>query len=254
MKILDIDLDFFLQKKAHSTVTSKRRLNKNEYKCWEKEDAIRFLEENCGLSKSKKIPGRYFIHHVEVFHFLKEIQKTYNFNVRFSIDHVDAHADLGLGDASYNYISAEILHMPLAERHEIKQFNGWYGLSSGNYLAFAIACRWISELKYINNKDWFNDLQSFHFRDLNPESKIIELKKYHDEDIQKMINNGDFYSKALTIKPLELEPAIPFEKIEYENFRNEETYDYILLTQSPGFTPKTADALIEVIKEYMLII
>lgn len=253
MKILDIDLDFFLLRKANSTVTSERRLNKNDYKCWERQDVIRFLEENCGLSTSKKIRGKYFIHHVEVFHFLKEIQMKNNFNVRFSIDHVDAHADLGLGDASYKYISGEILHMPLAERHIIKKLNGRDGLSSGNYLAFAIACRWISNLKYINNKDWFDDLQPFHFRDFNPESEIIELKKYYDDDIWKMINNGDFYSKALTIKPLDLEPPIPFEKIEYENFRNEKTYDYILLTQSPGFTPRTADALIDVIKEYMAI-
>lgn len=252
MKILDIDLDFFLLRKAHSTVTSKRRLNKNEYKCWEEQDVIRFLEENCGLSKSKKLSGRYFTHHVEVFHFLKEIQKTNKFNVQFSIDHVDAHADLGLGDASYKHISGKILHMPLTERHKIKLFNGYLGLSSGNYLAFAIACQWISELKYINNKDWFNDLPQFHFRDFDINTNIIELKKYHDKDIQKMIDHGDLYQQALTIKPLEIEPAVPFQRIDYENFKNEETYDYILLTQSPGFTPKTADALIEVITEYMI--
>src|SRR5258706_5183943 len=109
IKILDIDLDFFLNNKHIGVVTSVRRLNKNEYKLWAATEVEAFLENNCGLSKQRAIQGRYFVHHVEAFYFMRNLQENSDFSCQFIIDHVDAHGDLGTGDASYKYIASEIL-------------------------------------------------------------------------------------------------------------------------------------------------
>ncbi|MGZ3858134.1 MAG: hypothetical protein ACXVLT_13145 [Flavisolibacter sp.] len=113
MRILDIDLDFFLNDKAHSSVTSTNRLDEAEYIPWQRKDVKCFLENNCGLNSDRRIPGKKFIHHIEVFNFLRSLQEQNKFQLQFSIDHVDAHADLGMGDSSFVYISAQILTLPL---------------------------------------------------------------------------------------------------------------------------------------------
>lgn len=252
MRVLDIDLDFFLHRKAtHISITNTKRLGKKEYRCWTKKDTVRFLEERCGLSSTNKIPGKVFTHHDEVFYFLKGLQQKNNSELQFSIDHVDAHADLGMGDTSYRFIASDILHRTVSDRSDIQVFNGYEGLSAGNYLAFAIACRWISGLNYINKTEWQNDLPIFLFRNLNPATNVIELKKFHGYQIDQMISSGDFYKKALEIQPLELEPAVPFKKIDYNSFLSDGKYDYIFLTQSPAYTPASADQLIPLIKNYI---
>ena len=66
---------------------------------------------------------------------------------RFHVTHVDAHGDVGYGDPSYVYLMTELLFLGLKERDSPK--TGDRGLAESNFLAFAIACRWISELVYV---------------------------------------------------------------------------------------------------------
>ncbi|MBP7107739.1 MAG: UPF0489 family protein [Chitinophagaceae bacterium] len=253
MRILDIDLDFFLDNKSHSTVTEVDRLD-DYYTPWSNAEVVAFLENNCGLRQSSKIRGKYFTHHVEVFHFLRSLQEQNNFNLTFSIDHIDAHADLGMGDASFKYIFTDILFRPLRERAYPEIINGWSGLSSGNFLAFAIACRWISDLKYVNHPNWFNDLPFFLFQNFDISSAYIQMKKFTVPQIDSIINGlGEMIERARQTEPLSLEPLVPFSKMEYNTFHNSSSYDYILLTQSPGFTPSASDSLLPVIQSYMVI-
>ena len=58
MKILDIDLDFFLNDIANSRSDYGERLSSDEYFPWEAEDVKAFLECQCGLTKENKIKGR----------------------------------------------------------------------------------------------------------------------------------------------------------------------------------------------------
>src|SRR2546421_12770717 len=96
IRILDIDLDFFLSNRHMGRVTETNRLDSHSYKPWKIEKVEEFLENCCGLSKTNKTPGKLFVHHIEVFYFLRQLQEANNFSYKFKIDHVDAHADLGL--------------------------------------------------------------------------------------------------------------------------------------------------------------
>lgn len=252
MKILDIDLDFFLNRKHCGTVTSIVRLSGTDFIPWTFIDVENFLENNCGLSKTKKVPGKIFTHHDEFFYFLRKLQEQNDFGLTISIDHVDAHGDLGTGDSSYKYIATSVLRKPLTERPYVEIINGLEGLSAGNFLAFAIACRWIDCLNYINNIEWTDDCPWFNFRDFEPNTNFIQLKQFTCQQFQDILyGNGHMIDRARATIPVAYEPEVPFRVLDYNLFRNTDNYDYIFLTQSPGFTPESSDKLIPIIKQYI---
>ncbi|GAB2690838.1 hypothetical protein GCM10027037_12550 [Mucilaginibacter koreensis] len=249
-RILDIDLDFFLDNVHYGTVTSEKRLSDSEFKPWSVEKVIAFQEQQCGLKKSQPIKGKIFKHHVEVFYFLRELQEENDFSYQFDIDHVDAHADLGTGDASYRYIATDLLQKPVRERCYPEKINGWEGLSSGNYLSFAIACRWLLSLTYINEGDP-GDCQIFNLRNYANPNEGIELRQFSEAQMADVLNRADMHEYSRTIRPIATEPLVPFTILDRSNFQSDGKYDYILLALSPGFTPAAADELIPVIQQYM---
>lgn len=61
MRVLDIDLDFFLAG-CCPLADKGRRPELFGHEPWESGRVRRFLEGNCGLSKDRPIPGRYLRH------------------------------------------------------------------------------------------------------------------------------------------------------------------------------------------------
>lgn len=253
LNILDIDLDFFLNNKYLGSVTSEKRLDPKEYIPWQEYEVIEFLEKNCGLRKETPVRGAYFRHHVDVFYFLRKLQEQNDFALTFNIDHVDAHGDLGTGDTSYIYISSILLAKPVKERAYPDVTGNWNDLSSGNYLAFAAACRWLARLRYINNIDWADDTQWFNLKDFKFGGDTIQLKQFSIKEMTALSQGylGPMDVAARKLSPISVEPEIPLEVIDFPSFTSSGDYDYVLLTQSPGFTPRTSDRLISVIESYM---
>ncbi|AVB76949.1 hypothetical protein MMJJ_15780 [Methanococcus maripaludis] len=233
MRILDIDLDFFLNKIAFWKKGNKR-LDEKEYVVWKKDKFIDFLENNSNLSKNNKIKGRIVKKHHEAFYFWRELIEKNELETPFEVVHIDAHADLGLGDFSYKYIMEELLHKPVEKRNDPEM------MYEGNYLAFAIANRWISNLTYVTHPKGGNDLLNFHFKNYDVKSEIIQLKK--TEKIENEIKN---------VKILDLEPEIPLKLISGKDYLEEGTFDYVVFSISPKYTPKTIDRLIPIVKEYI---
>lgn len=252
LNILDLDLDFFLNERAtNKKMRGSRRLNKKIFVPWTDIDVINFLNGNCGLSTNTKIYGKIFTEHDELFAYLRELQEQNNFEFTFSIDHVDAHADLGLGDNSYTYISTSVLHKSLKDRYYLKNRNKYSKLSPGNFLSYLIACNCVTELNYINHPNWFNDIPLFHMKDCDNSSNYIQLKKYTKQGLKNLFNRLDLKNEFNNHPPISLEPAVQFNKIEFDKFKNNKNYDYVFLTQSPTFTPRSSDILIPIIKNYM---
>ncbi len=254
MQILDIDLDFFQDGRFIDLADDEdERLSAEQALPWGKEKVITFLEKNCGLNKKQKIKGNFFTHHHEAFFELRELIKRCELKIPFELNHIDAHADLGMGmmDASWAYIMGELLHKPFSERSEPKQ-GGHDGLGFTNYLSFAIANRWIKKLNFIINEQWHDDIP----RDFLVEKDIlsmmsfgsynftIQLKKY----TETQINNLSFGQKC---DPIGYEPKLPFNIIPYDGFKLDDPCDFLFLSQSPGYTSKKTDAFIDIISEYI---
>jgi len=242
MRILDIDLDFFLCDVRHSA-TPGTRADPELYQPWPENDVRLFLEQYCGITKP--IPGRFVVEHVEVFNDWERRINSHELITPFEVIHVDAHADLGLGDSSYLFIATKLLGTAVSDRlRETRQRPNEEGLLSGNYLAFAIACRWLSSLTYVHH--WRKKGDDFWHRyvvDMNLETQGIQMPYFGPATAMQLFNRAK--------EPRHLEPRLPFTRTAAHKYRNSEPYDLMYLAHSPLYTPTTADPLIDVIREYM---
>lgn len=118
VRVLDLDLDFFLHGAAHwVSPDGGERLDAEEYPPWELADALDYLERQCLLTQ--KLPGVAVEHHSEIFWLWGEAIAREAMSAPFSVTHLDAHADLGLGDAGYAYLMNELAFEAVVERYAI---------------------------------------------------------------------------------------------------------------------------------------
>ncbi len=246
MKVLDIDLDVFLNRVAYNADPNSR-LDDSEYHPWSIDRVVKFLEENCGLSKNNKIPGKFGTEHYEAFFAWKDQINSNNLVPPFDVIHVDAHADLGLGDAGWVYLMGNILHRPVNKRNDPEL--GFSRMNSGNFLSYAIGCRWLSSLKYVHHQDGANDLIAFHFKDWDVDANKIQLKMCNPSSLRNAVF-GVLSDETYGV--VAKEPEIEFEKILIDSFKGNGDYSYITVSHSLAFTPPKSDALIPVIMDYIL--
>lgn len=244
---MDIDLDFFL---SEITRRSDTRVVDPRLRVWSESDTRRFLEVQCRLDANAPPHGILCTHHHEVFSHWKRLIAAGELTVPFDVTHIDAHADLGLGlnDCSYIYVFSELLHQPLDHRSSPK-IGSRYGLAEGNFLTFAIACRWIRELTYVHHPELLVpdriDIGDQMFKDFDSRSGYLQLKCYRPEDL------ADPFRDLRHISPLALEPEVPLITVNGSQFAATAPFDLAFLTQSPDYTPAAADRLIPVIREYL---
>ncbi len=99
MKILDLDMDYFMTEIANTPFSCEERLDEEYYgdSVWTEEKVRLFLEQNLGLSKNNKTPGRIVSGHNEALFFWEELLNSKRLSDPFEVVHVDSHADLGIG-------------------------------------------------------------------------------------------------------------------------------------------------------------
>jgi hypothetical protein len=193
----------------------------------------------------------------------------------FEVVHIDAHADLGLGEGGWVYLLSELLALPLEKRTDPRVGAG--ALNSANYLAFAIANRWIRKLTYvfpyrkprkrrqvlmnIYEGDKFvrtipaypamneeqgprpGDLMPLVFRNSDTRTNVIELRCFTPPDVKTLA-----YAKVPPT-PVYVEPAVPFEYIRSDQFRFT-GFTHMTVAQSPQYTPASADKLLPIFRDY----
>lgn len=241
MRFLNLDLDYFLDAVAYYRPDTSR-LSGSDYLPWCEREVRTFLEKRCGLSQSRPIPGRIVEHHDEAFDFWSELVSMGQVDFPFDVVHIDGHSDLGTGDTGYMYLMPEFLHIEPSDRPRLVDRSK---VKFGNYLAYAIACRWISTLTYVRHPNASDDLPSYYFKDHDTNSGIIKLKKL----AKGVFDHGIPNIKNLPV--LAFEPEVPFSEVDGDTFTNNKPFDYMLLSKSPGFTPLESDCLIPAISQYM---
>ncbi|NTW33329.1 MAG: hypothetical protein HGB12_12025 [Bacteroidetes bacterium] len=253
MRILDIDLDFFLDEIAHFRKRNNQRLNKNAYIPWNAGQVECFLENKLGLDKNNPLPGALFIHHDEVFDWCKDLRMNEN-DESFSFVHVDAHSDLATGiDGCYIYIMETMLRKPIANRPEIKDAGYLQKLNPGNFLVFMAACEWVNEITFVKHHKSNELYNPLFFQDNNIATNNIQLKSYQLNIVKKLAQGTNIINNIRNHNPIFQTTPIPFREVKWCDYNENNKFDYIFLTQSPSFTPRSSDKLIDVIKMYMQI-
>lgn len=241
MRVLDIDLDFFVQRVAYWRRAGSERLDGDDFPPWRMEDAMNFLEHQCGLAA--KLPGFAVEHHGELFDRWRDAIQIGVLRPPLAVTHVDAHADLGLGDAGYIYLLTTLVHLPLEERLYPQKGEG--GLGDGNYLAFAIANRWLDELTYVFNTggDRPADLMIPVMENFDRDADHIQLEPRTREEVDRGLH------EALPPPETPHEPRVPFAFVQWTEFWAPAPFDIVCLARSPAFTPPEADAIFDEIRE-----
>jgi hypothetical protein len=76
------------------------------------------------------------------------------------------------------------------------------------------------------------------------DSGAIQLKRFI-VDVSKPLE------RLTTLEPIALEPIVPLHFVRVDRFQNHVPFDRVFLTHSPGYTPPSADALIDVVRRYI---
>ena len=241
MKVLDIDMDFFLDRVTMDNHDENRYPDEN-CEVWDKKEIIDYLENILNLSKDNKIQGKIIMYHNESLDFWNDMINKCQLKTPFTIIHIDSHSDLDyyqkldnalLDNAGYD----KVLKLPYKERYSViygknskDKHDRW--LNEGNYLLFAFGFRWIKELIYYTNiKEKYND------------------DDYDDKYIWNISDkNGIFIKKWKQDEGYESKITIITKKCKSKKFCN---YDFITFSISPKYTPKKADFIVDIIKEYI---
>lgn len=265
MKILDLDMDYFMDVIAfHVSQSNTKRLIDDYYvdSVWSEARVIDFLENNLGLSKNKKIKGRIVKGHNEALYFWRELIEQNKLKIPFEVVHVDSHADLGLGYSSWKYILDKLLLYEAKERPNHNHYLDCFGKetteSIGDYLLFAIAYQWISKLTYCANpngdkNDYVLDiLKDFHENYIwdSPVENIIQLA--HNVNMERPNYDDSEYLKRHYFSMAQKDPEVPMIIIPtIADVKYNGDFDFAVMAQSPNYTPMNADFIMDIFREYI---
>lgn len=270
MKILDIDLDYFMTTVASFVdENSLLRLDEDYYgDCVWKENQVReFLENNLRLSKKNKISGRFVKGHNESLTFWKELISKNMLSTPFEVIHIDSHADLGLGyPYAIKYILNHLLSYPVQDRPNHNRYTRRNGTIAqegiGDYLLWAVAYRWISKITYCGNpNDIPNDYDLYTLKNFTeksifylPVENTIQLL-HNKNELPLPDLNGNAQAIKDYISQCDKEPEVPFIIIPtVKNVSFDGNYDFVVVAQSPNYTPASADYILDIFSEYINII
>lgn len=232
MRVLDLDMDFFLSDPCPLAKLGERP-DESCARAWSDEEVIRFLEEQCGLSRENPVPGLIFDTHDKALDFWKERVEDGSLTTPFEVVHVDTHSDLAFGPPGTGYVLNVVLSRLPQQRPQIHLYREAVELDEANYLLFALATRWISRLAYVRNP-----------------------KSHQDIPRQLLDGDGNIHLRSFVSAMMEgkngKEPVIPFDVYDdYTQFR-QTGYDFVTMAQSPRYAPESADRIMEIVRRYII--
>ena len=231
MRVLDLDMDFFLSDPCPLAAKGERP-DEASAQVWSEEAVVRFLEDQCGLSREYPVPGAIFDTHDKALDYWAARLEDGSLAAPFEVVHVDTHSDLAFGPPGTNYVLNVVLSRLPQQRAIIDTYRDAVELDEANYLLFALAFRWVSRLAYVRNPKSHQDIP----RQLLSGEGNIHLRRF----ISMMMEgkNG-------------AEPVIPFDVYDDYTQFHQTGYDFVTMAQSPRYAPKSADGIMEIVSRYI---
>lgn len=236
-RILDIDLDFFLDRILYCKDEPKGRPSSLCYTVDSTRKALHFARTQCLLAEKLPLPGAACIHHKEVFFQWQSLIRQNIIKTPFELIHVDAHADMGFGNTSCAYIAEELLAKPIQKRKAPLSGGSW-AVNNCNFIAYALALGWIGKLTYVTHPEYIDDVQWVHMKDFSSHSGFVEMKRFPKNTMFRLKN-----SQQIKKIPFTPDPLIPMTITERSSFQLDQAADFLFVSQSPNYSPVTADSL-----------
>lgn len=231
--VLDIDLDLFLADCCPLAEPGARPVLAG-HEPWSADKVRLFLERGCGLDKHSPLPGRIFDTHDKALLYWQELVKDGRLAAPFAVTHCDAHSDLGIGYPGPGIVLNGVLPVRFPERLNTETYYKRKQLDEANYLLFALAFRYVGALENVRN----------------PRSRPDKPAMLFSEDGASIQLTSPV---AKLMEPMNSpEPFIPYrEWTDPMIYRAEAPFSFISAARSPRYAPKEADALLDVIREYI---
>ena len=232
MRVLDLDMDFFLTAPCPLAALGERP-QEGCARAYSDEEVIRFLEEQCGLSRERPVPGAIFDTHDKALDFWQARMAEGLLHAPFEVVHVDTHSDLAFGPPGTGYVMNVVLSRMPQKRADIETYRKGKELDEANYLLFALAFRWISRLSYVRNP-----------------------KSHQDIPQQLLDAQGNIHLRSFISSMMEgangKEPVVEFNV--YDDYRtfSQKGYDFVTMAQSPRYAPASADRIMELLRPYII--
>ena len=234
MRVLDLDMDFFLTGVCELAPRGARP-SLREARPWAEADVRAFLEENCGLSRQTPIPGRVFETHDGALFFWKEwleAGKTFSAVPRhprgraFRPRHRQTWPRLRVGNGAGSAPQ---------KRGDLSRYVREEKLDEANYLLFALALRYISSLENVRNPHSRADFPARLAVDGSQPPTAIRLSS----TLARLLPQYDF-----------AEPVIPYKSYDdFRSFRVAAPYDFASLAISPRYAPREADFIADALSQ-----
>ena len=236
MRVLDLDLDFFLADCCELAPPGGRP-GVSGHEPWREEQVRFFLEEHCGLRRDRPVPGRRFDTHDGALDLWSGLMEEGALRAPFTVVHVDAHSDLGIGKPGPSFVLQNVLTRAPDRRADIRAYREAVQLDEANYLLFALAFRWVDRLVNVRNPRSRRDIpEEIALRDGAGEYQALLLRSPVSALFEG--KNGR-------------EPVIPFTVYaDWRQYVEREPFDFLSVAQSPRYAPVEADGLLEVVGEY----
>ena len=232
MRVLDLDMDFFLSGPCPLAELGERP-EEGCAQVWSEEAVVRFLEEQCGLSRENPVPGAIFDTHDKALDFWATRVENGQLETPFEVVHVDTHSDLAFGPPGTNFVLNVVLSRLPQLRADIDAYKKAVELDEANYLLFALAFRWVSRLAYVRNPNSHQDIPK-----------------------QLLDGEGNLHLRSFISQMMEArngkEPVIPFDVYDdYTQFK-QPGYDFVTMAQSPRYAPASSDRIMDIVRRYII--
>ena len=235
-RVLDIDLDFFLENICPLADVGKRP-ELWGHEPWDERRVRDFLEVNCGIDAP--IHGRIFETHDGALLYWQELIEKKKLKEPFSVTHIDAHSDLGIGYPGPGFVLNTVISTRPELRRNSQRYYDMHELDEANYLLFAIGMRYVGELVNVRNPHSAEDI---------PREIIIT-----DDDGKRCGIQLQSFASRLLESINGKEPYVTYEEYaDHTQYRAKGKFDFMSLAVSPRYSPKEADFLSDVIAGYMV--
>lgn len=207
-RILDLDLDFFAHGAIHWPGEDAGRRDPDEVLPWTVEESIGFLHDRCGLSGP--LPGAAVEHHGEVFCRWRDAIAVGRL-VPPSMSPTSTRTPTwGRGTlGSSTCLLSSCSHRQKGGATPPKRYGG---LTDGNYLSFAVACRWLSGLVFVFSEGRLEDIPPLAMEGFDARASHIELAA---------VTEGEMFRHAGRMQHARVEhfePRVPFALVPRADF------------------------------------
>lgn len=234
--VLDIDLDLFVDPRTTGT-SPKRNGRPVDVEGWNCDRVMLFLQSAFTMDQSQRLPGKCFESHDQVLHALERIAAPIH------LFHLDAHADLGIGQDCYEFYSAFLALDQATRRKRLHDFTP----REGDFLLYALACGFVEKVDYVTHPSVY----------LNEPDIPIGMDRWEIKYDRGWIDVRRFFGSRSEYCNREgervMDRSIPIRMHNRDGLIQQGiAFDYLFMTHSPKFTPPSLDTTYHALVELLI--